>query len=101
MFIKKKILFFIIIFFLTIPSFSSYSKINKFNKISNQEDLSDTVSSNKAESDTIVKYYGSPIEYSLDKKIIYIYGTASKPAKVIYKNQYSDRKDRNHSEGKK
>lgn len=83
---KKKIIFFILIFYLTIPSFSSYSKINKFGKITNQENLSDTVSSNKAESDTIVKYYGSPIEYSLDKKIIYIYGTASKSAKVIYKD---------------
>ncbi len=46
----------------------------------------DSVSTADAASDTIVKYYGSPIEYTLDKKIIYIFGDQSKPAKVVYKN---------------
>ena len=83
---ENKTYIFIFIFFLIINYFLSHSQERINDKLNTIKTTSDTVLTTKSEADTIVQYFGSSIEYVLDKKIINIYGSEKKLAKVVYKN---------------
>ena len=88
--LQNKIILLFIAALLLLPFSLSYAQLDKAN-IDSEVTMEDTVSSIETETDTIVTYLGSPadsnssIEYDLENKKILIFGTESKPAKVVYR----------------